>query len=368
MDVPFLNLHAQYSSIKGEIDVAIQKVIDASSFALGPAVSTFEEAFAEYCGVKHCVGVGSGTAALTLLFRAHNIGPGDEVITATNSFFASAEAISLVGAKAVLIDAREETANMDREKLEATITEHTKAILPVHLYGQCADIDAIKEVAKKNNLLVLEDAAQAHGALYNGKRAGSLADGAAFSFYPGKNLGAYGEAGAVVTNDGTIAERVRMLRDHGMKQKYHHSAIGYNERMDGIQGAVLGVKLKHIDNWNNKRREHAAKYREKLKEVNSLQFFDTLSDCEHVYHLFVIRTLKRDALQEHLKEKGIASGIHYPIPIHLQKAYNQRGWSEGDFPVAEKLAKEILSLPMFPELTEVQIDAICSSISNFMNV
>jgi len=359
MSVPFLDLHAQYKSIKSEIDPAIQSVIDSSAFALGPAVKQFEEDFASYCETKHCTGVGSGTAALVLALRACNIGPGDEVITVANTFFATAEAISLVGAEVVLVDCNEEDALIDVTKIEDVVTDKTKAIIPVHLYGQMADMDAVMKIAKAHNLIVIEDAAQAHGARRNGKRAGSVGHIACFSFYPGKNLGAYGEAGAVTTNDAETYKRVCMLRDHGMAQKYHHDVIGFNARMDGIQGAVLGVKLKHLEEWNTKRRAHAALYTEKLSGV---ELFTTHKDCEHVYHLFVIRTENRDELQKKLGEKGIASGIHYPIPVHLQKAYTGGKWSTGDFPVAEKLAEEILSLPMFAELTDEQIEEVCNAI------
>jgi dTDP-4-amino-4,6-dideoxygalactose transaminase len=355
MPVPFLDLRAQYNSIKGEIDPAIQKVIESAAFALGPAVENFEKEFASYCGVSHCIGVSSGTSAITLLLKAHKIGPGDEVITAANSFVASAEGITHAGATPVLVDALEVTANMNPSLIEKKITTKTKAILAVHLYGQPADMDPIREIARKRKLLVFEDAAQAHGALYKGKRAGSLADGATCSFYPGKNLGAYGEAGAVLTNDPHIAESIRMLRDHGSKKKYEHEIIGWNERMDGIQGAVLSVKLKHLDAWNALRRKHAEHYRSHLQNVD---FFEEAPGCISNYHLFVIKTQNRAALQKHLKEKGTDTGIHYPTPIHLQKAYAFLGYKQGDFPFSEKLAKEILSLPMYAELTEEKIEEV----------
>ncbi|MEK7137618.1 MAG: DegT/DnrJ/EryC1/StrS family aminotransferase, partial [Patescibacteria group bacterium] len=292
MPVPFLDLRAQYESIKGEVHPAMQKVIESSAFALGPAVAGFEKEFADYCSVQHCVGVSSGTGALTLLLRAYGIGKGDEVITVTNSFFATVEAILHVGATTVLVDCEEETALMDVTKLESAITKNTKAIIPVHLYGQCADMDVVSAIAKKHGLIVIEDACQAHGARCQGKRAGSLGDAAAFSFYAGKNLGAYGEAGAVTTNDAAIAQKIRMLREHGQAAKYHHDTLGWNERMDGIQGAVLSVKLRHLDIWNAKRRAHAEQYRVMLSTVEAsgdIRFFDVPSDNEHVYHLFVIR-------------------------------------------------------------------------------
>jgi dTDP-4-amino-4,6-dideoxygalactose transaminase len=373
MSVPFLDLRAQYESVKEEIAAAVQEVIDHSAFALGPAVERFERAFADYCRVHHCVGVNSGTAALTLLLRAYGIGKGDEVITVANTFFATVEAMLHVGAIPVLVDCEEETALIDVTKIEAAITKTTKAIIPVHLFGQCADMDAINGIAKKHRLIVIEDACQAHGALYGstsspqakGRKAGSLGRSAAFSFYPGKNLGAFGEAGAVVTNDAEIANIVRMLRDHGQSQKYHHDLVGWNERMDGIQGAVLTVKLQHLDAWNARRRAHAKTYQERLVGVGDLRFFETPEGNEHIYHLFVIRTSKRDALQRHLKSRGIETGIHYPVPIHLLPATHNLGWNEGDLPVAEKLSKEILSLPMFPELTERQIEQVCTTIKEF---
>ncbi len=365
MPVPFLDLRAQYENLKGEIDTAIQRIIERSAFASGPAVESFEHAFAAYCGAEHCVGLNSGTAALTLLLKAYGIGPGDEVITVANTFFATVEAILHVGATPVLVDCEESTALIDPQKIEAAITKKTRAVIPVHLYGQCADMDAIHAIAKKKNLIVIEDACQAHGARYRGKRAGSLGHSAALSFYPAKNLGAFGEAGAVVTSDSNIANTVRMLRDHGQSQKYHHALAGWNERMDGIQGAVLNVKLKYLDEWNVKRREHAKKYREQLEGCGDVRFFETREDAEHIYHLFVVRTPRRDALQKHLKSKGIDTGIHYPIPIHLLEAMRGFGWKRGSFPVAEKLAQEILSLPMYPELTEEQIGEVSLAIGDF---
>ncbi len=362
MAIPFLDLQAQYRGIKAEIAEAIQQVLDTSTYALGPSVEHFENAFAAYCHSTFAMGVNSGTSAITLLLRAHGIGPGDEVITAPNSFFASAEAISLAGATPTFCDVLESTANMDPSKIEAAITKKTKAILPVHLYGQPADMDAINAIAKKHNLLVFEDSAQAQGALYKDKRTGSLADGAAFSFYPGKNLGAYGEAGAVVTNSEDAANKVKMFRDHGSHVKYHHDLIGANERMDGIQGAVLGVKLKYLDKWNDARRNLAARYHERLKNSSKVTLIETLADCSSNYHLMIVRTKDREKLQAHLKEKGIATGIHYPIPIHLQPAYKDLGYKKGAFPVVEMLCDEVLSLPMFAELSQEQVDEVCDAI------
>lgn len=362
MNVPFLDLQAQYQSLRSEVEPAMQKVLDTSAYILGPAVESFEKDFAAYCGAAHCIGLNSGTAALALLMQAHGIGAGDEVITVANTFFATAEAINEIGATPVLVDCEESTGLIDVSRIEAAITPKTKAIIPVHLYGQCADMDAINSIAKKHALLVFEDACQAHGAMYKGKPAGGLADGAAFSFYPGKNLGAYGDGGATTTNDASIAETIRMLREHGSKVKYHHEIIGWNERMDGIQGAVLGVKLKHLNHWNTQRRAHAAAYKQALDGVAT--FMQEQSYGSPVYHLMVIRSSDRDALQSHLKAAGIQTGIHYPIPLHLQPAYNGR-WKKGDFPAAERLADEILSLPMFPELTSEQIAYVCDAVRSF---
>lgn len=352
MSVPFLDLQAQYRSLKPEVDAAMQRVLDSSAYVLGPSVEEFEKAFATYCGVAHCIGVNSGTSALALLMQAHGIGAGDEVITVTNSFFASAEAISEIGAIPVLVDCELSTGLMDPELLQVAITSKTKAILPVHLYGQPCHMDRINAIARKHSLLVFEDACQAHGAMYKGKRAGSLADGAAFSFYPGKNLGAYGEGGAITTNDDEIAAKLKMLRDHGSAKKYHHDVVGWNERLDGLQGAVLMTKLPHLDRWNALRRAHAERYRSMLPP--QAQTMAQQEGSESSMHLFVIRVADRDRVQKELSAKGIGTGIHYPIPIHLQPAYAGR-WNAGAFPNAEKLAGEILSLPMFAELTDEQI-------------
>ncbi len=364
MPVPFLDLKAQYCTIKPEIDPAMQSVIDSCAFVLGPAVEKFERAFAAYCGVQHCVGVGSGTAALELILRALDIGPGDEVITVANTFFATAEAVSLVGATPILADCREEDALIDPKDIERRITKKTRAIIPVHLYGQCADMDALNTIAAKHGIPLIEDACQAHGSTYKGEKAGSLGMAAAFSFYPGKNLGAFGEGGGITTDDDNLAEKARILRDHGMPEKYKHSLVGYNERMDGIQGAVLDVKLKHLDRWNSARRKHASQYRKLLAGEPRVKLFTEYSDREQNEHLFVIRVPNRDKVQQNLKAKGIATGIHYPIPIHLQKAYSDMGWKKGDFPISEKLADEILSLPMFAEMTEEQVEEVCTAVRN----
>lgn len=363
MTIPFLDLAAQHRALEPELVEAVRRVFASSAFVLGPEVEAFERSFAAFCGAKHCVGTASGTAALTLLLQAHGIGPGDEVITAANTFIATAEAIVAAGAQPVLVDCREEDALIDPAKIEAAITPRTKAVIPVHLYGQPADLDAVRSVADRHHLLVFEDACQAHGALYKGRTAGSLADGAAFSFYPGKNLGACGDAGCVTTDDAAIARAVRQLRDHGSERKYHHDRIGWNERMDGIQGAILSVKLPYLPAWNARRAAIAAHYRSVLPP--HIRPFALHPDRTSSHHLFVVRSERRSALQEHLRARGISTLIHYPVPIHLQPAFAHRGWQHGAFPVAEKLVSEILSLPLYPELKDEQVHAVCAAISSF---
>lgn len=352
--VRFVDLNAQYASINADIDAAVARVINRGDFILGEDVRLFEAEFAAYCGVDFACGVASGTAALELLLRAYGIGEGDEVITAANTFIATTLAISYVGAKPVLVDIDPDTYNIDVNQIEQAITPHTRAIIPVHLYGQPADMDAIQEIANRHHLFVIEDACQAHGARYHGHRTGSLGDAAAFSFYPAKNLGAYGDGGIAVTNDPVIAEKVRMLRDYGQLEKYHHLTIGYNSRLDTLQAAVLRVKLSHLDAWNAARRDHAAHYT-RLLAGSEVVTPTVMADVESVWHLYVIRSHCPDGLRNHLTQHNIQTGIHYPIPIHLQPAYLHLGYKTGDFPVTEKYAKEILSLPMYAEL---QPDAI----------
>ncbi len=361
--IPFVDLRAQYLSIKAEIDEAIARVLDTTAFVLGREVEAFERAFAEYVGAEYCVGLNSGTAAVQLAVMACGIGAGDEVIVPANTFFASAEGVSTAGATPVFVDADAVSFNIDPARIEAAITERTRAIMPVHLYGQSADLDPIFEIAARHNLTVIEDAAQAHGTLYKGKRVGALSRAGCFSFYPGKNLGAYGEGGAVVTNDPEVARRVRLLRDHGSEQKYRHEVVGYNFRLEGIQGAVLNVKLGHLDHWNDLRRAHAARYNELLSE-SGLELPREMPYGRHIYHLYVVQTEERDALQQKLNAAGVQTGIHYPVPIHLQPAYASMGHKPGDFPEAERQAQRVLSLPMFPELTDEQIEKVTESISN----
>jgi dTDP-4-amino-4,6-dideoxygalactose transaminase len=358
--IPFLDLQAQYKSLKSDVAEAIRGVLDTSAYILGPAVDRFETAFADYCGVKHAIGVNSGTSALALLLQAHGIGRGDEVITVTNTFFATVEAIAHAGAETVLVDCDPDTGLLMPDAVRKAVTPRTRAVVAVHLYGQPADIDALRALTGPGNLLLFEDAAQAHGARYKGRRAGSLADGAAFSFYPGKNLGAYGEAGAVTTDRADIATRIRQLRDHGSPSKYHHTEIGWNERMDGIQGAVLGVKLPHLDEWNARRRQLADRYRAGMPA--GARPMAVVPDTESAMHLFVTRVPHRDRVRAALERAGIGTGVHYPIPIHLQPACAHR-WSPGDFPNAERLADEILSLPMYAELTFDQVDAVLAALA-----
>ena len=364
MKVNFVDLKAQYQTIKPEIDKAIENVISNTAFILGKAVAEFEEQFAGYCGVKHCVGINSGTSALIMALKALDVGEGDEVITTTNTFIATAEAISFAGATPVLVDIEDKSYNMDPSKLEKAITGKTKAIIPVHLYGQPADMDPINEIAKKKGVAVIEDSAQAHGAEYKDKNTGGLARVACFSFYPGKNLGAYGEGGAVTTNDEEIAQKARMLRDHGSPKKFYHEYIGNNCRLEGIQGAVLSVKLKHLDEWNDGRRKNADLYRKYLAGTG-VGLPEEMPYARHVYHVFCVRVKDREKLINFLKEKGIFTNIHYPIPIHLQKAYQFLGYKKGDFPVTEGCMDQILSLPMFAELTEEEIKYTADCIKEF---
>ena len=356
MKVPFLDLKAQYETIRAEIAAALQEVLEKTAFAGGPFVEKFEKEFAPFCRTEHAVGVGNGTDALWAAMLGLGIGQGNEVITAANTFIATAEAISFCGAKPVFVDVDEKTCNMNPNLIEAAITPRTKAIIPVHLYGQMADMDPIMEIARKHKLLVIEDASQAHGAEYKGRRAGSIGHAGCFSFYPGKNLGAYGEAGAVVTNNAELARTMRMFRDHGQSKKYSHSIIGWNARMDGFQGAVLSVKLKHLPAWTEGRRKNAALYNQLLSGVENIILPTEASYGKHVYHIYAIRAQNRDALIKALQERDVHCAIHYPVPLHLQDAYSSLGYKKGDFPVTERVAEGLVSLPMFAELTQEQIE------------
>jgi len=365
--VPFLDLKAHHEPLKEEILVAIQEVIDCGAFAGGPFVARFEEDFAAYCRTQFAVGVGSGTEAIWLALLALGIGAGDEVITVPSTFLATAEAISFTGAKPVFVDVDERTYTMDPLLLERAITSRTRAVIPVHLFGQTSDMNPIMEIARRRGLYVIEDACQAHGAEYKGKKAGSIGDAGCFSFYPGKNLGAFGEAGAVVTNDRGLQEKIRVLRDHGQEKKYHHAVVGWNARMDGIQAAVLRVKLRGLDRGNAARRDHAGRYRQHLEGRDDLVTPYEAEYGSHVYHVYALRVKGRDQLLGVLAERGVSCGIHYPIPVHLQAAYSGLGLGRGSFRVAEQCAEEFLSLPMFPELTPDQIDLVASELKAHLN-
>ena len=364
MPVPFVDLKAQYRTIKAEVDEAIRAVVEEAAFVLGPAVERFEREFAQYLGVDSVVGTSNGTTALQLSLLALGIGEGDEVIVPAHTFIATAEAVSHVGAKPVLVDVCEDTGNLDPAVLPAAATTRTKAIIPVHLYGQPADLDPIIEFAESRGIMVLEDACQAHGAAYRGVRVGSFGAASCFSFYPGKNLGAYGEAGAVATNDPDLAARVRRLRDHGQSRRYHHAEVGYNARMEGIQGAVLGVKLRHLDAWNRARVSHAAYYSAALSDGDA-EVPVTAPGRDHVFHLYVVRSPKRDELRDHLTGLGVQTGLHYPVPLHLQPAYEPLNYRPGEFPNAERWAREGLSLPIFPEMRRDQLDEVILGVKSF---
>jgi dTDP-4-amino-4,6-dideoxygalactose transaminase len=363
--VPFVDLKAQYDTIRDEVTTAVAAVFESSQFVLGDAVSRFERAFAEYLGSSHAVGVASGLDALSLALRALNVGPGDEVILPANTYIATALAVSAVGATPVLVDCREDTYQIDPALIEQAISSRTRALIPVHLYGQAADMAAIGAIAEAHGLPVVEDAAQAHGTQYDGRRCGTFGRMGCFSFYPGKNLGAYGDGGLVVTDDENLAERLRRLRNYGQRVKYEHVEKGVNSRLDSVQAAVLGVKLPYLDGWNARRAGHAARYSELLAgRVLAVPARDPRST--HTYHLYVVRVANREAIVKSLAERGIQTGIHYPIPIHLQSAYRDLGYGPGDFPVAERCAGEILSLPMYAELTEEQIEAVVGALGEAM--
>lgn len=356
--VPFLDLKSHHLPMMNEINLAIQEVIERSAFAGGPFVAAFEQDFAAYCDVPYALGVGSGTEALWLSLLACGVGPGDEVITVPTTFMATAEAITYSGARPVFVDVDERTYTMSPEALQSVLTTKTKAIIPVHLFGQPADMDPIVEFAREQGLYVIEDACQAHGAEYKGRRVGTLGDTACFSFYPGKNLGAFGEAGAIVTGSAELHEKISILRDHGQVRKYFHSVVGWNCRMDGIQGAVLRIKLRYLEAGNQRRRTHAAYYDAALSEVEGIVTPAQTSRVRHVYHVYAIRVSDREEVMKRLADQGIATGIHYPVPVHLQEAYRSLGHERGAFPIAERCAAEFVSLPMFPELTAAQLEIV----------
>jgi dTDP-4-amino-4,6-dideoxygalactose transaminase len=365
MNIPFVDLKSQFHQIRDEILDELEEVCESSNFVLGPFVKKFEDNFSQYIGSKFCVALNTGTAADQLAIQAL-IQSGDEVITTPNTFIATSEAITTAGGKVKFVDIEQDSYNLDPTKLESVITKNTKVIVPVHLYGQPVDMDPIIEIARALNLSVVEDAAQAHGAEYKGKKAGTLGDAAAFSFYPGKNLGAYGEGGAVTTDSDKIAEFVRMYRDHGSKEKYIHEFEGHNMRMEGFQGAVLNVKLKYLDDWIKNRQKNARLYNQLFQDVEGIVVPREMPYAKHVYHLYVIRVKEREKLRHYLNENGIASGFHYKYPLHLQKAYQHLGHKKGDFPVTEKVMKEIISLPMYPELTKEQIEYVAHHVIKFV--
>lgn len=361
MKVPFVDLHTIHRALEPELVAVFTRVLHSGAFVLGPEVAAFESEFAEYVGTPHCIAVTNGTAALQLTLAALGVGPGDEVVTVAHTFIATAEAISAVGARPVFVDIDAQSYTMDPSLLEAAITDRTRAIIPVHIYGQTADMDPILRIADRHGIPVIEDACQAHGARYKGRPAGSMGKAGCFSFYPGKNLGACGEGGAITTHDPELARQIAMWRDHGSKRKYVHQFPGLNLRMEGVQGGILSVKLRHLDSWNEQRRSLADAYAEVLAGSCFL-LPHPMDYARHVYHLYVIQTNERDAVREHLQESGIETGLHYPIPLHLQEAYASLGYVRGDFPVTEEAASRILSLPMFPGMTREAVEYVAEEV------
>jgi dTDP-4-amino-4,6-dideoxygalactose transaminase len=365
MKVPFLDLGAAYRELKPELDAATRRVMESGWYILGEEVEEFECEFAIYCGAKHCIGVGNGLDALMLVLRAQGIGSGDEVIVPANGYIASWLAVSYVGAIPVPVEPNLGTSNLDPRGIEKALTPRTRAIMPVHLYGQPVEMAEVMKIGRNHGLRVVEDAAQAHGAVYQGGRAGNLADAAGFSFYPTKNLGAFGDAGAVVTNDDELADRVRVLRNYGSRTKYQNEVKGINSRLDPLQAACLRVKLEHLDKWNQRRQLIAGRYLQELADIPDLNLPVAAKGAQSCWHLFVVRHPRRDELQQHLKQAGIASLVHYPIPPHLSGAYAERGWKPGDFPIAENLAATVLSLPMGPHLNDEAVTQVIRSLHDF---
>lgn len=363
--VPLLDLRAQFARLKDEVLQALAEVAESACYVLGPRVVHFEEQFAAYVGTKHCVGVNSGTSALHLALLCAGVQPGDEVITVPMTFIATSWAVSYAGATPVYVDVDPKTYTMDPAQVEQRITKKTKALLPVHLYGQPADMEPLFDISRRHGIPLIEDAAQAHGARYRGRGAGTMGQCGCFSFYPGKNLGAYGEAGAVCTNDDQIASRLRALRDHAQQQRYHHDEIGFNYRMDAFQGAVLSVKLKYLERWTEARAFLADRYLKHLANL-PLQLPTPADDRRHVWHLFVVLHAERDRLRKELEARGVHPGLHYPIPLHLQKAYRHLGYQAGQFPVAERIGRECLTLPLFPEMTIRQQDWVIESLQDIL--
>jgi dTDP-4-amino-4,6-dideoxygalactose transaminase len=368
MKVPFLDLAPGYSDFREEFDAAYRRVMDSGRFLLGPELEAFEGEYARSVGANHCVGVANGLEALQLVLMAHGVGPGDEVVVPSNGYIATWFAVSQVGATIVPCEPDPNTFNLDPARLAAVLAERTKVILPVHLYGQTADMAAINEIARARGIFVLEDAAQAHGATCRDRQSGSLGHAAGISFYPTKNLGAFADAGAVTTDDSTLAERVRLLRNYGSRTRYRNEAIGLNSRLDELQAAFLRVKLRHLAEGNRRRAELAARYRECLTGVGDLLLPFVPDWAVPVWHLFVVRTAHREALRDHLASHGVGSDVHYPTPPHLSAAYQNAGWKRGDFPIAERLAAEVLSLPLNPHLADDQVDFVCEAVKDFFDV
>lgn len=365
MKIPFIDLKLQNDQVRNDIIGSLEKILDSSAFVLGNNVTNFENEFAQAHDSKHCIGVSSGTDGNHLALWSLGIKSGDEVIIPANTFIATAWGATLCGAVPVFADCHKESYNLDPEKIEEKITSKTKAIVAVHLYGQPADLDGIKEIADRHNLFLVEDAAQSHLAEYKGRKIGSHGVSASFSFYPGKNLGAIGEGGAVITKDDDIAMKIKMMRDHGCREKYQHEIYGHNYRMEGLQGAVLSLKLKHLSRWTEKRRDVANKYRQLLKDIGDLELPKEMSYAKHVYHLFVVKSSHRDKLQDFLQNNGISTGLHYPVPLHLQKCFSRLGYKKSDFPETEELSDKCLSLPVYPELSDSQQNYICDTIKKF---
>jgi len=362
--IPYLDLRAQIQPLRAELDAAVARTIDHCSFCLGPDVAQFEKDFAKFCGAEHCVAFNSGTSALHIAMLLLGVGPGDEVVTTPYTFVATSWAISYVGAKPVFVDVDDTTFNLDAKLMEKAITPRTKAVMPVHLYGQPFDVDAVREICRRHKLPMVEDSAQAHGAKWQGRVIGTFGEISCFSFYPGKNLGAFGEGGALVTNNAEFAKRARSLREHGSTVRYYHDEVGFNYRMEGFQGAVLGIKLKHLEKWTRERQRVARRYTELLADT-PLQLPREAAGAESVWHLYVVRHPRRDGLKKFLEENQVGCALHYPVPLHLQKCYASLGYQAGDFPVAEKAARECLSLPIFPELTDAQIQRVADVVKGF---
>jgi dTDP-4-amino-4,6-dideoxygalactose transaminase len=362
MIVPFVDLRPQHALLADEIRQVICRMLERSDFIRGSCLTEFEQAFGEFLGVRHVVGVSSGLDALRVALQALDVGPGDEVIVPANTFIATALAASAVGARPVLVDCNDTTFNMDARAVKRAISSRTRAIIPVHLFGQAADLDPLLELARAHDLHLIEDSAQAHGTRYKGHAAGTIGTVGCFSFYPAKNLGALGDGGALVCNDDRLATRARMIADYGAKDKYEHLEKGLNARLDTLQAGVLTIKLRHLQEWNRRRADHAAMYDSLLAGIKGVQTPDRFADSTHIYHLYVIRTPQRDGLRQYLESRGIKTGIHYPIPIHLQPAYRELGYQVGDFPIAERHSREMLSLPMYPELAPDQIRYVCDAV------